>query len=332
LKATLEGDHYLRQVGAAFALARVGRFRGNERSIAVARQAVLTLLLDTAIDDKDPLVRHTTLPSLVVNRLGAAGLLVLAINELPAPGADLLDQSEQLCNFIRTQQKSNGSLSFTDGDGNSESDPDGINSYPAQALYALMRSQVHRPVPWKTDLVRKALPFYRSWWQSQKNTVFVAWQSAAWSEAFLATTEQAFADFVLKMNDWLCDYQYVQLDPRHPLWMGGFMECVGGRPAATPPQAGSALYAEGLAEACRAARHCGKKEHYQRYRECLERCLQFLSTLQYTEGNTQHFADWYRPALTGAFHASHQDGNLRIDYTQHAVSALVQYLTYQCEW
>ena len=51
-------------------------------------------------------------------------------------------------------------------------------------------------------------------------------------------------------------------------------------------------------------------------------------TLQYTEPNTQYFADWYRPRLAGAFHASHQDGNLRIDYTQHAVCALVQYLEY----
>ena len=53
--------------------------------------------------------------------------------------------------------------------------------------------------------------------------------------------------------------------------------------------------------------------------------MQFLTTLQYTDANTQHFADWYRPRLVGGFHASHQDGNLRIDYTQHAVSALVQY-------
>jgi hypothetical protein len=30
----------------------------------------------------------------------------------------------------------------------------------------------------------------------------------------------------------------------------------------------------------------------------------------------------------GGFHASHQDGNLRIDYNQHAVSTMVQYLTY----
>jgi vacuolar-type H+-ATPase subunit E/Vma4 len=48
--------------------------------------------------------------------------------------------------------------------------------------------------------------------------------------------------------------------------------------------------------------------------------------LQYTDANTQHFEEWYRPRLVGGFHASTQDGNLRVDYTQHALSALATYL------
>jgi hypothetical protein len=90
----------------------------------------------------------------------------------------------------------------------------------------------------------------------------------------------------------------------------------------------SAGYAEGLAEACRVARTAGDLQRFRRYGEALERCLQFVATLQYTDANTQHFAAWYRPRLVGGFHTSDQDGNLRIDYTQHAVCAMVQYLTY----
>jgi hypothetical protein len=54
--------------------------------------------------------------------------------------------------------------------------------------------------------------------------------------------------------------------------------------------------------------------------------LQFVTTLQYTEANTQHFAEMFRPVLVGAFHPSHQDGNLRLDCTQHAVAALSHYV------
>src|SRR5262249_40564206 len=101
LNTALEGDHYLRQIGAAFALARAARYTDDERFTAKARQAVVTLLLDTSVDPKDPQVRYASLPSVIVNRLATAGLLVMAINELPSPAADLLKQSEQLCAFIR---------------------------------------------------------------------------------------------------------------------------------------------------------------------------------------------------------------------------------------
>ena len=61
----------------------------------------------------------------------------------------------------------------------------------------------------------------------------------------------------------------------------------------------------------------------------LERSLQFLATLQYTEAGTQHFAQWYRPRIVGAFHLSPTDGNLRIDHTAPAVTALVGYVEQQ---
>ncbi len=335
LRTTLEGDHYLRQAGAAFALARAARFTRNERYAAKAGQAVVTLLLDTRTDPKDGQVRYTSLPSPMLNRLGTAGMLVQAINELPSPAADLLEQSEQLCAYIRKQQQLDGSLSYADSPSDpgsaGEPDPEGINYYPGPALYGLMLSQRHKPAAWKTEVVRKALTFYRGWWRSHKNPAPVPYHTAAYTEAFLLTHDRAFADAVNEMNDWLCDLQYVQLDRNHPLWVGGFMGWADGKPATVAPEASSAPFAESLANACRIARQNGDLTRYKRYREAAEQCLRFLVTLQYTEANTQHFTEWYRSALLGGFHASHQDGNLRIDYTHHAVAALVQYLTFVAE-
>jgi hypothetical protein len=246
----------------------------------------------------------------------------------------LLEQADQLCNFIRRQQQADGSLSLTDFPADAKAagaDQEGINYYPGEALYGLIVSHRRSPAPWKLEVVRKALPYYRGWWQDHKNMALVPWQTAAYTEAYLLTKEPGFAEFVNEMNDWLCGLQYVMLDPRHPLWVGGFMGWQDGKPVQEEPQIGSAAYAESLADACRIARQLGDLPRYQRNRESLERCLQFLTTLQYTDANTQHFADWYRPTLLGAFHASHQDGNLRIDYTQHAVCALMQYLTHVAE-
>src|SRR5262245_24055451 len=325
----MAGAHYLRQVAAAFALARAAKFTGQEKYAVRATQAVVTLLLDTQADPADAQARFTRLPQAAVNRLAAAGLLVLAIHELPSPQDDLLQQSDQLCQYIRKMQRADGSLCTNDSpqDAKAADDAEGVNYYPGEALYGLMRSQQHRPATWKTDLVRKALAYYRPYWQKNKTMAFVPWQTAAYAEAFLATGEQPFADFVNEMNDWLSGLQYGP-DPRRTFWVGGFMSYADGKAVEAAPQVASASFAESLAEACRVAQKSGDVTRYRRDKEALERCLQFLATLQYTEGNTQHFAAWYRPRLVGAFHASEQDGNLRIDYTQHALSAMVQYLVH----
>lgn len=328
LNTAMEGDNYLRQAGAAFALARAARLLGEERYAARATQAILTLLEDTLLDSGEATCRHTTLPSAILNRLGTAGLLVLAINELPAPQADLLDKSEQLCNWIRRQARDNGSLRCRDGDDEeAETDEiDSVNEYPGLALYAVLRSQKHRPAAWKTELARKAVVYYRAWWKDHRGMAFVPWQTAAWTEAFVQTKEPAFAAFVYEMNDWLCELQYDHLDPHRLLWYGGFMKWANGKAHDTPPTIGSARYAESLAEARRAARVGSDPARYQHYTEVLQRGLQFVARLQYTDANTQHFEEWYRPRLVGGFHASSQDGNLRLDYAQHALSALVTYL------
>jgi hypothetical protein len=329
LSSVLDGDNYLRQAGAAFALARASRVLSEERYAARAAQAILTLLDDTVAEDNE--TRHTLLPSTILNRLGSTGLLVLAINELPSPQPDLLDKSEQMCNWIRRQARPDGSLRCNEGNEASDAntandDADSVNEYPGLALYSVLRSQKHRPSQWKADLARKAIGYYRTWWKDHRSMAFVPWQAAAFTEAYVQTKEPVFAEFVYEMNDWLCGLQYDQLDPRRPLWNGGFMKWADGKAIDAPPTIDSAACAEALAEARRAARAGSDATRYQHYTEVLHRSLQFLVRLQYTDANTQHFEEWYRPRLLGGFHASTQDGNLRIDYTQHALSALAMYL------
>jgi hypothetical protein len=335
LDTPMEGDSYLRQIGGAFALARAARFLGDPRFAARARQAALTLLATTEVDPKDPTVRYAKFPSAYANRLGAAGLLLLAIHELPEPGEDLLQQSDQLCQFIRSQQQADGSLRFQDDlppdnplNPQNDEDKEGINYYPGEALYGLMKSQQHRPADWKIEVARKALAYYRPWWHKHRNTALVPWHSSAYAEAYLLTKEKVFADFVFEMNDWMASLQYGTTSRHNPLWQGGFAVWMNGTAVAMPPRVGSASYAEGLAAACRVARQAGDVARYQRYREATERCLQFLMTLQYTPANTRQFTDWYRPRLYGAFFGSHQDGSIRVDYTQHAICAMIEYLQY----
>jgi len=328
LRMPMEGDHYLQQVEATFALARSSRYYQDDKAAALARQAMLTLLEETRLDgtsgQKGAGIRFPMMPSALVNRLAASGMLVLAIHELPHPADDLLGKSAELGNYLRTQQRADGSF-MLDLDQHSPPAVEiaAICYYTGPAMSALMRGG---PAPSKAEAIRKANGFYARWWREHKNMGMIPWHTAAYAEAYLVTKESVFADTVFEMNDWLCGLQYSQLDPRRPQWRGGFKSWRDGREIAEPPEAVSAVYAESLVHACRVARQAGDVRRWQRYKEAAERGLQFLTTLQYTDANTQHFASWYRPALLGAFHASHQDGNLRLDYASRSVAALVVYL------
>lgn len=326
LKSEVDTDHFLHQAMATFTLSRAARFSGEEKLASLARETLLSLLDETFLDEKTQ-IRFTPLPSVAINRLAAAGLLVAAINELPDPRDDLLTKSEQLCAYIRLQVRPEGWLSFTDTPPDRvPADSDAMQNFPGMALYGLQLSQRHKPAEWKSEVLRKAVAFYLPWWRTNKSVEFIPWQTAAYTEAYLSTRDPQFANAVYEMNDWLTSLQYSKIDPRNPGWYGGFRTFEEGRIVESTPTVRTGSCAESLAEACRLARHQGDVTRCNRYAETTERALQFLTTLQYTEASTQHFADWYRPRLVGGFHGSLQDGKLRLEYTQIALSALLQYL------
>ncbi len=324
----MEGDYYLRQATAAFALARAARYLGEDRYTVRATQAILSLLLDTTLDPNAPQVRYCTLPPAVVNRLGAAGLLVLAIHELPDPQKDLLDQAEQLCQFIRRQARADGSLRCSESAEDNQPDPPAaIEAYSGIALDALAHSQRQRPAAWKTELLRKAVDVYPPWWKAHKSMAFIPWYTAAYTEAYVLTKDKAFAQGVLEMNDWLCSLQYEQLDGRLVKWYGGFRSWSAGGAVESAPGISTAIYAASLGDAYRLSRELADVKRHDRYSNALGSAVQFLSTLQYTSANTAHFESEFRDRyLAGGFHASRLDGDLRIDYTAQAVLALVKYL------
>jgi hypothetical protein len=330
LAQAIDDESFLRHAGAALALARAARHFQDERYAARARQAVLTLLAETGADPRDPHARCITVPSSIANRLGAAGLLLAAIHELPAPADDLLMQGEQIARFIFIQQRPDGSLNYSD-DATAPADADGINHYPGWAHYGLMRSQTARPQPWKSEFFRRSIAYYRTWWKEHPSPAFAASMAPACAEAYLTSKDRAkdgaAADFCRELCDWLCGLQYQALDLRDPLWLGGFQEFAAGKPARGMPRASDAAYIAALVEGCRVARQVPDLERYPRYKDAVERGAQFLSTLQYTESNTQQFVAEYRAKfLVGGFHGSPTDGDLRLDDTRQAVAALVQYL------
>src|SRR5262249_51104299 len=159
--------------------------------------------------------------------------------ELPAPAADLLTQADQLCNYLRSRQKADGSLSAADASEGAAvvaETPEAADAFAAEALYGLARSAQRRPAPWQAEVLGKALAYYRPRWQARKGLAAAPRLTGAWAEAYLATNERPFADAALEIGDWLCQLQYRQSDPQRALWVGGFMGWADGRPVPQPPE------------------------------------------------------------------------------------------------
>jgi hypothetical protein len=106
------------------------------------------------------------------------------------------------------------------------------------------------------------------------------------------------------------------------------MSWTDGKANTTPPDISAARYAEALAQACRVARQAGDATRHARYLKTLEQALPFVVALQYTQANTQHFAEWYRDEVLGAFHVSHDNGTLKLDAIGQALAAQTLYLTH----
>src|SRR5262249_11793827 len=171
--------------------------------------------------------------------------------------------------FVRARQQVDGALQWPemlDVKGNPQLAVEGTNLFPGPALYGVMRSHAVRPAPWKLELVRKACAYYVAWWREHKSPAMVPWHSAAYAEAYLISKEPGFADAVNEMNDWLVGLQYQTLDPRRPLWLGGFQGWQDGRAVAVAPTIHSALLAGSLVEGCRVARQAGDVPRLGDYR------------------------------------------------------------------
>jgi len=324
-KAT-EDDHFMRQALGAFALARAARLTGEEKYDIRASQTILSLLAEAPKDGGSPASRKPGLPSVVCNRVGGAAYLALAIYELPDAAPEMLQCGEELCQYLRSRQQADGSISFSEAGETPEAE--GVTLYPGPALVAIAMSNRHAPAEWKKQALVKALKFYREQFAASPSPMTVGWMCPAFVEMHLQSRDPAAAEFVFEMCDWLAKLQHDNSDRQRATWRGGFPQVAGGKILSAAPTIETAYYAMAFADACRMIRTMEKPDpaRYDRYRATLTRSLQFLTTLQYGEENTGHFAAHFRTALVGAFHPSTTDGNLRVDHTAVAVAAFCQYL------
>lgn len=329
LRQPLVGEHDLKQARGALALAQAAKFCGDEKQAALAGQSILALLAATKLDANDPNSRVPVHSSLNCNRVGFAALLILAIHELPTTDGKLLVEADRLGEFLRKQCRADGSVHYTDGpsDDPTQIDPTGVNEYPGLVLQAIIVSNRSKPATWKTDLVKRGLEYYRSYFKTKPHPLLAASLTPAFAELYLQTKLPEAATAVFEMNDWLCALQIAPTDPRVPQWAGGFRSVVNGQQTDTPPGPETGCYLQSLGCACQLTRLKPDLDRFTKYQAAALNTVQFLCGLQYLESNTRHFENSFRVnMLIGGFYLSPVDGRLRVDATGSAITGLLKFL------
>ena len=300
----------LGQVQAAWALAKASAAFGDERYEMRALQALLACLEDTTEDAEDPQARHSSAPSAVVSRPAGTSALLAAIASLEKPPAELLDKAEALARYLVKPSVVAGLETV------SKAEP----ATPALVACALLASHRHRPAPWKLETARKALGINLPEEALHKA---MPWPMVAAAE--MSRHDSSFTSRVNALAEALLPTQIDKVDPRHPEWFGGWsaIQPVAGAEPAQPTCAATANALMALAEAAAVSRRDGDLNRHQRLKDAMDRGTQFLLQLQYTDANTQHFADWYRPRLTGGFRPGTKDTVLSLEQNQGALMALL---------
>jgi hypothetical protein len=330
LRQPLAGDHDLKQARAALALAQAAKFAGDDKLAATANQAVLTLLAATKVPADAPNCRIPVNASLVCNRVGFAATLALAIYELPAPGAKLLEDAERLCEFLRRALRTDGSVHYTDGatDVPAQVDPAGANEYPGLALQALALSNRLAPAEWKKDAVKRGVTHYHLRFRAHPHPLLAATVLPAAADLYAQTKLNEMASAGFEMGDWLIAQQIGPTDAKLPHGAGGFRAHENGKPTdAQPTASDTGLCVQGLACAFRLSQLAADATREGKYKPALVGAVEFLCGLQFVETNTRHFENTFRAnVLIGGFHHTPTDGTLYTDGTATAITGLLQFL------
>ncbi len=214
--------------------------------------------------------------------LGETAFIMLALLGMEHPQKDFY--LEKFAQGVMSLQQPDGSFNTTNAD-----------SYPGEALLAMMSLYEYHPKPEYLACVRKAFSYYVDYFRSNRHAGFVPWQSRAYQKLYRATGDIAVAHFVFEMNDYV----------------------IQGYALRDPPGIVTAVYLEGVNKAYELARDVCDVVRQQAYAEFIRGGSDYILSLQLP----------YEPSLpleaVGGFIVKKDSYSLQIDWNQHAVMALM---------
>jgi len=309
-------NNILRHTGVVYSLVLLYEYSHETRYLESAKKGADFLLQHLEyIDDDTAYIFHDD-----DAKLGGAGLAVIALVELETAEktGKYLDIIKDLTNFILFMQEDTGKYkSYYIDEGEYVSSGDSY-IYPGEAMLALVRAYTLFEDQRYLASLERAYDYYSIAFAQDPTTEFTPWTAQAFVRLYEISPKQKYANFVFAMEDWLTSQQYLDNAPR-PDYLGayGTMDI---------PSITAGVRSEGVSDAYILAKKLGYEEKAERYKQSILLASNFLMKLQHTEANTKTYL--HPEVGTGAFVYKVGDTAARVDYTQHAISAMIKTLTY----
>ena len=230
------------------------------------------------------------------------------INTPNYPNQDIL--LEELANGLLVMQEDDGSFktSYT------SDEIKGVDYYPGEAVLSLMELYRSTGDERYINSVKKAFPYYRSYWRDNKNTAFIPWHSQTYRLLYEETEDPELAEFMFEINDWLIDNYQIEDSE--------YIDEIGGFPKNKPRCCSTSAYMEGINDAYAVALAINDTSHINKYANSIRSGTRFMLQNQFNDQNTFHLTNSSR--AIGGFKHSLTKNDQRNDYTQHALLALIK--------
>ncbi len=216
---------------------------------------------------------------------------------------------EKYSNFIVSQQNSDGS--FAGKYGTDEED----RYYSGEAFFALSLAYDMLEKERYLDAMEKALKYYWSADYEYNDSAFIPWASSGCAKWYELTENSDFLDFCFEMTDLQILRQnlidnYDELGNK----LYGYLKA---------PTVNTGVYLEGIGDALRVAKTVDDIIRVKKYHDCLKAGVEWELSLQFRDVEQLGVPN----KAFGGFHRGFtvEDAYLvRIDYNQHAISAILR--------
>lgn len=312
-------NNMIRQWMTTVALWDLYRFTGDERFRTAARGNLRYNMQAFYREDEERNTGYILFNGKA--KLGAAGFAVRAILNIDEE-EQYSRPLERLVNFILSLQGADGSFRaiYFPETGKYDSSAKLQRYYVGEALLALMRLYEEKQDPRLLEAVTKAFPYYREFFKKDGHPAAVPWLTQAYYRAYRADDNPAYAELVFRMTDLVASIQNTTGRPQPDL-LGRFYDPEH-REYGPPLAASTGVFVEGLVDAYRMARIREDKAREQAYRQAIVLGIRSLMQLQYRDDNLYCVEDSFR--TRGGLRGTVLSTTIRMDYTQHAVQAMIR--------